>query len=116
MNEAQGNKNRAGKSNKGAQTKNSKGSKYAKKRKGKKPAPRVKRGEPTFLYYVEGTDILATKTPCEKDYEATPQRPAQSHLGTWKNPVTGRKCKVTRVRNKPKTEGTESTNESQSQT
>jgi len=88
-----------------------KGSKYAKKNKGKKPQRTVKRGEPAFLYYVEGTDIQATKTPCEKDYEATPQRPAQSHLGTWKNPLTGKKCKVTRKRNKP-----EDTDESQSQT
>ena len=77
------------------------GSKYAKKHKGRpKPKP-VKRGEPVFLYYVQGTDIRATKAPCERDPAATKDKPSQSPLGTWKNPLTGKKCKVTRVRNKP---------------
>lgn len=76
-----------------------KGSKYKKKFKGNKPKPRVKHGEPVFLYYVQGTEIRATKVPCERNPEATKLRPSQSPLGTWRNPVTGKKCKVTRVRN-----------------
>lgn len=77
----------------------SKKPKDAKKHKGRpRPGP-VRRGEPAFLYYVHGTDIRATKTPCERNPEATRDRPSQSPLGTWKNPLTGKKCKVTRVRN-----------------
>lgn len=92
-----------------------KGSKYNKKRKGRKPAAKpVRRGEPVFLYYVQGTDVLATKVPCEKNPEATAAKPSQSPLGTWRDPRTGRKCKVTRVRNKP--EVTEESNEATAQT
>lgn len=91
----------------------SKGSNYAKKHKGqRKPVVQNKRGEPVFLYYVEGTNIRATKTPCERTAEDRAEKKfSESHLGTWRNPVTGKKCKVVRVRNKP-----EETNESQSQT
>lgn len=81
------------------------GSKYASKNKGKKfrkPVPKLKRGEPVFSYYVEGTDVKATKVPCERTAEDRAERKfSQSTLGTWRDPRNGKKCKVTRVRNKP---------------
>jgi hypothetical protein len=76
------------------------GSKYAKKNKGVAPLPPVKRDAPVFLYFVEGTDVQAKKTPCERDRAATKDKPSQSTLGHWRDPRTNRPCKVTRVRNK----------------
>lgn len=79
-----------------------KGSKYAKKGNGqKKPTPQIKRGEPVFSYFVEGTNVKATKVPCERNPEATKDKPSMSSLGSWRNPVTGKPCKVVRVKNKP---------------
>jgi hypothetical protein len=82
---------------------NSTGSKYAKKGKNRKrPVPQLKRGEPVFTYFVAGTDIKATKVPCERTAEDRAERRwSQSTLGTWRDPRNNRKCKVERVRNKP---------------
>lgn len=110
MNAAFDNKKRAVKHTRTKGPQGTKGSKYSKKFK-KKSAPKAKIGKPVFSYFVEGTDTLATKVPCLRDPEATKKDPSQSHLGTWKNPLTGKKCKVTRVRNK-----VEEPSESQSQT
>lgn len=89
------------------------GSKYASKSKGRRrPVAQLRRGDPVFTYYVAGTDIEATKIPCERTAEDRSERKwSQSTLGTWKNPKTGRKCKVDRVRNKAKER--EQTNESE---
>lgn len=78
------------------------GSKYSKKHNGQKKAvPHVKRDAPVFLYYVQGTDTLATKTPCEHKAEDLAERKnSQCPLGSWRNPVTGKPCKVDRVKNK----------------
>jgi hypothetical protein len=90
---------------KGPKPNGSAGSKYAKKNNGKKfkkPVPKLKRGAPVFLYFVQGTDIQATKVPCERTAEDRAERKfSQSTLGTWRDPRNNRKCKVDRVRNKP---------------
>lgn len=84
---------------------NPKGSKYARKGNGKgrrKPAPQLQRGAPVFVYLVAGTDVRATKVPCERTAEDRAERRySQSTLGTWRDPRTNRKCKVVRLRNKP---------------
>lgn len=80
------------------------GSKYSKKNHGKsrKTVPKLKRGEPVFTYYVQGTDVQATKVPCERTAEDRAERRwSKSPLGTWRDSRNGKKCKVDRVRNKP---------------
>ena len=95
--------------NKGSRSEESRqnGSKYARKGKGgkRKAVTQLKRGEPVFTYYVAGTDVEATKTPCEHTAEDRAERkPSRSSLGTWRDPRSNHKCKVDRVRNKPKQE------------
>ncbi len=75
--------------------------------KGKNKSPQftrpVKRDAPKFLYYVQGTDILAVKAPCEHKLEDRVEgKASECSLGTWQNPMTHKKCKVTRKVNKVK--------------
>ena len=56
-----------------------------------------KSGPPKFLYLCKCHGERATKSPCERSGDDRQEgKFSQSPLGTWRCPVTHRKCKVER--------------------
>ena len=81
--------------NRGAQTRNQRRpSKNGSRQRLKVP---TKRRAPKFLYLCKCHGEKATKTPCERNGDDRKEgKFSESPLGTWRCPVTRKKCKVDR--------------------